>query len=91
MTRFLVTGSLFFLTSAGAFAQAPGTPASPAGATTTIDQEKRGAATPTPVTERPASSRPGNTPLPMNIRIQGEGIKMPACTAESREGEACKK
>lgn len=61
----------------------------PAGATTTIDQDKRGTVAPAQ-TQRSASTRPGSAP-PMNIRIQGEGIKLPACTAESREGEACKK
>ena len=92
MTRFLGTGILVYLISATAFAQAPTSPAGPAaGATTTIDQDKRGVATPTPATERPVNTRPGNTPLPMNIKIQGEGIKLPACTTESREGEACKK
>ena len=76
--------------SAEVLAQVPAAPAGPAGATTTIDQEKRGA-TPTSAVPRTANTRPGTTPLPMNIKIQGEGVKLPACTAESREGEACKK
>jgi len=75
-----------------ALAQAPAAPASPAGATTTIDQDKRGATTAESATPRTnTTSRPGNSPLPMSIKIQGDGIKMPACTAESRDGEACKK
>ncbi len=82
--------------SAGTFAQVPAAPpgtagaTSATGATTTIDQEKR-EAIPAAPTQRSANTRPGTTPLPMNIRIHGEGIKLPACTAESREGEACKK
>jgi hypothetical protein len=27
---------------------------------------------------------------PMNVRIKDDGVKMPRCAAESREGEACK-
>lgn len=27
---------------------------------------------------------------PMNVRIKEDGVKMPRCAAESREGEACK-
>jgi hypothetical protein len=81
------------LLGAAAFAQVPSQSApstNPAGATTTIDQDKRGTVAPAQ-TQRSASTRPGAAPLPMSIKIQGEGIKMPACTAESREGEACKK
>ena len=95
-----MAGNLFACTvllsfSAVAFAQVPAAPAAPApasptGATTTIDQEKQGA-TVAPATQRSANTRPGTSPLPMNIKIQGEGIKLPDCTAESREGEACKK
>ena len=76
--------------SPGVFAQVPPAPASPAAPTTTIEQDK-GGATSQQRAPQSSSTRPGNTPLPMNIKIQGEGIKMPACTAESREGEACKK
>jgi hypothetical protein len=82
--------------SAGALAQVPATPASPTGATgatgatTTIDQDKGGTAVQQPA-QRSSSSRPGFAPPPMNIKIHEEGIKMPKCTAESREGEACKK
>ena len=78
-------------------AQAPSAPAagsgaSPGGASSAIiDQEKRGNAPAQQQTTRTTSSRPGTAPLPMNMKIQGEGIKMPSCTAESREGEACKK
>jgi hypothetical protein len=92
MTRFLCACIAVAAFGAPALAQTPAAPgsASPAGATTTIDQEKRGAAA-EPATQRSASTRPGATPLPMNIKIQGEGIKLPPCTAESREGEACKK
>jgi hypothetical protein len=76
-----------------AFAQAPSTPSpvSPGGATTSIiDQEKRGSTAQMP-TQRNSGTRPGTAPLPMNIKIHQEGIKMPACTAESRDGDACKK
>lgn len=90
MIRFLSMGIMVSAISASAFAQAPPTPASPAAPTTTIDQDK-GGATAQQRTPQSSSTRPGNTPPPMNIKIQGEGIKMPACTAESREGEACKK
>jgi hypothetical protein len=79
--------------SAVALAQTPATPATPAsptGATTTIDQDKGGTTVQQPAL-RSSSSRPGFTPPPMNIKIYDEGIKMPKCTAESREGEACKK
>jgi hypothetical protein len=76
--------------SAGALAQTPATPASPAGTATTIDQDKGGSTVQQPVM-RSSGSRPGFTPPPMNIKIRDEGIKMPKCTAESREGEACKK
>lgn len=65
----------------------------PAAPTTTIEQDRGGsggdatrAATP-----RAGAARPGFAPPPMNIRIQGEGVKMPSCASESREGEACKK
>jgi len=40
---------------------------------------------------RSSVARPGSTPAPMDIRIQEEGVKLPKCTTESREGEACKK
>ena len=56
----------------------------------TADPGKGGASTPPP-TQRSSAARPGAAPPPMNIRIRDEGIKLPACTAESREGEACKK
>jgi hypothetical protein len=80
----------------GSMAQAPSAPAagsvSPGGASSAIiDQEKRGNAPVQQQTTRTTNARPGAAPLPMNVRIQGEGIKMPSCTAESREGEACKK
>ena len=81
------------MAAATASAQAPSQTAptgNPAGATTTIDQDKRGTAAPAQP-QRSSSTRPGATPLPMNIKIQGEGIKLPDCAAESREGEACKK
>ena len=46
------------------------------------------------VTQRPSQrsgmGRPGYTPPPMDIRIKEGGVKLPKCTAESREGEACK-
>jgi len=76
-----------------ALAQVPSQTAptsNPAGATTTIDQDKRGTVAPAQ-TQRSATTRPGSAPLPMNIRIQGDGVKLPECAAESREGESCKK
>ena len=75
---------------APALAQVPQVPVNPSGATTTIDQDKS-ATTNQQATPRPTSTRPGVAPPPMNIRIKDEGVKMPSCTAESREGEACKK
>ena len=91
MSRIFGTFVLLSAACLPALAQAPSAPASPpAGATSTIDQEKRGNAA-QPVTQRSTGTRPGGAPPPMNIKIQGEGIKLPACTAESREGEACKK
>lgn len=92
MTSMQIAAAVLVTCASGAYAQAPSQsapPTSPASATTTIEQDKRGAAAPIPA-QRSASTRPGAAP-PMNIRIQGEGIKLPACTAESREGEACKK
>ena len=75
---------------APALAQVPQVPVNPSGATTTIDQDKS-AITNQQATPRPTSTRPGVAPPPMNIRIKDEGVKMPSCTAESREGESCKK
>ena len=66
-------------------------PAPAATVPATIEQEKSGAAAGRQATQRSAPSRPGAAPPPMNIRIRDEGIKMPLCTAESREGEACRK
>ena len=85
----LYAGILLSGLGSAAFAQAPAAPANPPGATT-IEQDKRGTTGPAQ-TQRASDARPGSTPLPMNIKIQGEGIKLPACTSESREGEACKK
>ena len=62
----------------------------PAPAPVTTDQEKGSDAT-RQTTQRTSASRPGSTPPPMNIRIRDEGVKLPKCAAESREGEACKK
>ena len=31
-----------------------------------------------------------DTPPPSDVRIQGEGVKVPNCVRESREGEGCK-
>jgi len=90
MARFFCMGMLVSLLGASAIAQTPAPPAPPTGVTTIIDQDKRGT-TPAPETERSARTQPGARPPPMNIRIQGDGIKLPACAAESREGEACKK
>ena len=93
MRRFICACGVLSAISAAALAQVPAQSApatNPAGATTTIDQDKRGTVAPAQ-TQRSAGTRPGATPPPMNIRIQGEGIKLPDCTAESREGEACKK
>ena len=93
MIRFLSACILVFVSNAGAFAQAPSTSsaAAPASATTTIDQDKRGPAPDSATPRTTTNSRPGNSPLPMSIKIQGDGIKLPACAAESRDGEACKK
>jgi hypothetical protein len=84
---FVLWAALF---PASVLAQAPAAPAGPAAPTGTIDQDKGAGAVQQPA-GRSSSSRPGFTPPPMNIRIRDEGIKMPKCTAESREGEACKK
>lgn len=78
-----------------ALAQAPapapgGGNTQPAAPTTTIDQERGADTTRAPV-PRSGAARPGFAPPPMNIRIQGDGVKMPSCSTESREGEACKK
>lgn len=75
---------MLFLLPLAAAAQAP------APAPITIDPGKSGATVP-PSTQRGSSTRPGAAPPPMNIRIRDEGVKLPPCTAESREGEACKK
>jgi hypothetical protein len=74
-----------------AVAQTPPPQAAPAAASTSINQEKRETAAPTQAQPRHTSANPGAAPPPLMIRIQGEGIKLPDCTAESREGEACKK
>ena len=81
---------LVAVVSASALAQAPAPSPNPTGAITTIDQDKGATTLQTP-TQRQSSSRPGFTPPPMNIKIRDEGIKMPKCAAESRDGEACKK
>lgn len=75
-----------------AIAQAPAAPGNVPGQVVPVSTEasKSGAASPQPV-QRSSSKRPGGAPAPMHIRIQEEGIKLPKCTAESREGEACKK
>ena len=67
------------------------TSANQGSAAATIGQDKRGDVAPTPVQQTRTNSSPGAGSLPMNIKIQGEGIKLPECTSESREGEACKK
>jgi hypothetical protein len=67
-------------------AQAP----APVPTPVTIDQEKGGDAARQTI-QRTSAAKPGATPPPMNIRIREEGIKLPKCAAESREGEACKK
>jgi hypothetical protein len=95
MKKFL-WGAVLAAWLGGSMAQAPAVPAgsgvSPGGASSAIiDQEKRGTSPAQQQTTRTTSSRPGTAPLPMNMKIQGDGIKMPSCTAESREGEACKK
>ena len=78
------------LAGAPALAQAPQAPVNPSGAAATIDQGKS-ATTIQQSSPQPTNTRPGFAPPPMNIKIQGEGVKMQKCTAESREGEACKK
>lgn len=91
MRGILVAGLLW--AAAGALAQAPA-PAvnTPTQATVpaTTGQGKGSDATPQPE-RRTTRSRPGEVPPPANIRIQGDGIKMPKCASESRDGEACKK
>jgi len=91
MRVIVAAGSLW--AAAGALAQAPA-PAvnTPAQATVpaTAEQGKGSDATPQPE-RRATRSRPGEVPPPANIRIQGDGIKMPRCASESRDGEACKK
>lgn len=86
--------------SACAFAQAPASgAAAAAGATSTTGQVAAPASTEQPKidelnqrpTQRATSARPGAPPPPLHIRIQDSGIALPKCTAESREGEACKK
>ncbi len=84
--RKLPAATLIVTLPLSVLAQAP----APAPVPITIEQERAGDPARQPV-QRPASSRPGFAPPPMNIRIRDEGIKLPACTAESREGEACKK
>ena len=94
MTRIFCAALLLTAFHSPASAQAPGAPAAPAnpaGATTTIDQDKRGPSPDTATPRTTTNTRPGNSPLPMSIKIQGDGIKLPACAAESRDGEACKK
>jgi hypothetical protein len=60
--------------------------------TTELEQKKAESNAPRAApAERSASGRGRFTPPPMNIRIQEEGVKLPKCTAESREGEECKK
>jgi len=92
--RVLACGLLAALAVA-AKAQAPGSPGSPAGQPPATpvksEQDKAGGDAPRPAAHRSAGTRPGFTPAPMNIRIQEEGVKLPKCAVESREGEACKK
>jgi len=91
MRSLLAAGLLW--AAAGALAQAPapaGNAPGPATVPATTEQDKGRDATPLPV-RRATRSRPGDVPPPANIRIQGEGIKMPKCASESRDGEACKK
>jgi hypothetical protein len=79
-----ILAPILVLLPLAAFAQTP------APAPITIEPAKGDAAAPPP-TQRGSASRPGAAPPPLNIRIRDEGVKLPACTAESREGEACKK
>ena len=75
-------------------AQAPAGPGGTAGqasAPVAAEQTKAGSDVARPPAQRSTGTRPGFTPAPMNIRIQEEGVKLPKCTVESREGEACKK
>jgi len=92
--RVLACGLLAALTVA-AEAQVP---TSPGGAATPVtaepgkaEQSKSAGDTARPPAHRSTGARPGFTPAPMNIRIQEEGVKLPKCAVESREGEACKK
>ena len=91
----IFAASLLSAVAAIANAQAPGPvpPSNPTGQAAvpaTVEQTKGGDTSQLPV-QRPSSARPGFVLRPMNIRIQDEGIKMPKCTTESRDGEACKK
>jgi hypothetical protein len=99
MQRILAAGALAF-TCACAFAQAPASgAAAAAGATSTTGPTAAPASTDQPKideinqrpTQRATSARPGAPPPPLHIKIQDAGIALPKCTAESREGEACKK
>lgn len=42
-----------------------------------------------PPVEQRRRNNPGGVP-PSNIRLKDEGIALPKCVTESREGEACK-
>jgi len=92
--------------SAAAFAQAAPAPAPATGAASgaaggqaaasqgaTADEEKRPARTRSVDEQMTFGQRRGTNPgyvPPMDIKIQDAGIALPKCTAESREGEACR-
>lgn len=90
--RRLAAAMLLSAIPLAAIAQTPAAPGNVPGqvAPASTEASKSGAVAPQPV-QRSSSARPGAAPAPMYIRIQEEGIKLPKCTAESREGEACKK
>jgi hypothetical protein len=74
-----------------AWAQAPA-PGVPSGSVlpSSVDPDKSKPSDVAPRRERSGEMRPGTAPPPMRIRIEESGVKLPKCTAESREGEACK-
>jgi len=91
MRGVLAAGLFCVVTAAMAQAPAPaGNTLTPATPPATAEQDKGGEAISQPP-RRAAPARPGDVPPPANIRIRGEGIKMPECARESRDGEACKK
>jgi hypothetical protein len=101
----ILTGVISVGFSAAVFAQAVPAPApAPAAATGVVgsqaatsqgatEEEKRAARGRSVDEQVTSGQRRSNNPgyvAPMNIKIQETGIALPKCTAESREGEACR-